>query len=710
MSRKTLSILTCLCLIAGTAACYLQVYDHGFLNYDDPNYVTENDAVRQGLTWNGFRWALTTFHAANWHPLTWLSHMLDVTLFGPEAAGAHHLVNLLFHLANCVLLFYLLQSMTGALGASAVVATLFALHPLHVESVAWISERKDLLSTLCLLITLRAYLHYVLRPRPIAYLVTLLLFALGLMAKPMLVTLPFVLFLLDFWPLGRFGTMHADTDKACGPAPWKGWPGLVVEKAPFLALSAGACVVTFVAQSTGDAVQSLHTIALVPRLANIVSAYCAYLGKTLWPVDLAVFYPMPAFFSGWRVAACALLLLTISGLTAVSARRRPYLLVGWAWYLGTLVPVIGLVQVGTQAMADRYTYIPLIGIFITAAWLARKAVAHSRSARVAAALAAVALIAIMALQTHRQAGQWKSNETLFRHALGVTGDNAFAHNNLGNALDARGRFDEAFFHFSEAVRIDPGFATAYFNLGSLFDRQGRLEDALGAYTRATRLSGDYAEAHVAVGDVLSKQGRRDLAIPFYQKAVGIDRRLLHVWNSLGIAMAAEGRLEEAIACFAESIRGGPGQAEAHVNMAIALVRQGEPDEASRFFNEALAISPNMFEARLGLGNLLSRQGDSQGAEQQIQAALKIDPAHAGAHQNLGAILARRGDYRAAVHHFKAALESTPDSNDIRSNLIQALWLSGEKDIALGELERLRPSAPDLANSISDRLMNMLGTQ
>ena len=449
-----------------TLALYWRVQGHGFLHYDDYQYVVDNPHVRHGLTRQGVLWALTSGYASNWHPLTWLSHMLDCELYGLNPQG-HHLNNLLLHIANALLLFRLLLRMTGALWRSAFVAALFALHPLHVESVAWVAERKDVLSTLFWMLTLGAYLRYRERPTGTRYLATLFLFALGLAAKPMLVTLPFVLLLLDCWPLGRM------------PSPRSLLP-LVREKAPFFVLAALSSVITFWVQSHWGAV--VLSIPLKERLANALVSYVGYGAKMLWPVNLACFYPHP--LDGlplWQAAGALLLLAGVTVAVVRAGRRLPYLAVGWLWYLGTLVPVIGLVQVGAQAMADRYTYVPLIGLFVMLSWGAGSLAAKGPLPKIATAALSAALLAALLPLTWSQISHWKDSETLFAHALEVTDRNLLAHNNLGNALARQGRLEEAEFHLVEALRLRPDYAAAQNNLGILRLRQGRFEEAAGHF-------------------------------------------------------------------------------------------------------------------------------------------------------------------------------------------------------------------------------------
>ncbi len=473
--RPPLRFVLALLLSAATLVVFARVIGFEFVNYDDPLYVTANPRVQGGLSPESVRWAFTTFAAANWHPLTWISLMLDATI-GGAGPRVFHLTNLILHLANTLLLFFLLDRWTSRPRRSAVVAALFAIHPLHVESVAWIAERKDVLSTLFLLLTLVAYAAFVERPGLVRYLAVVLLFALGLLAKPMLVTLPVLLLLLDAWPLRR-------------KAPWQ---RLVLEKTPLVAMSIITGVVTIVAQRHAETVGSLAGYPLGVRIANAIVTTATYLGKAIWPTRLAVFYPHPGpALAASSVAASVVVLATLTFWTIRDRRRRPYLLFGWAWYLVTLAPVVGIVQVGWQARADRYTYIPLIGIFLAVVW----AISENFADRPALLTAmAPAMLVVLGIGAFVQAGYWRDSETLFRRALAVTDNNAVAHSNLGTALLRRGLLAEAQEHFAVAVRINPYFAEAHSNLGVALGRQGRIDEAILEFQRALELQPDYPDA------------------------------------------------------------------------------------------------------------------------------------------------------------------------------------------------------------------------
>jgi tetratricopeptide (TPR) repeat protein len=483
------------------------VRHNGFVPVDDDVYITANPAVLQGLTRAGAAWALTATLGGSWHPLTWLAHMADVSLFGVDPA-AHHLVSVGLHAANAVLLLLLLARLTGRLAPSAVVAGLFALHPLRVESVAWAAERKDVLSALFLLLALLAYVRHAARPGPGRYLAVAALFALGLCAKPMLVTLPLLLLLLDGWPLGRF---RAEP------------PGrLLLEKAPLLALSAAASAVTYFAQRGAGAMGLAGEVPAGGRLANAVVSYAAYLGKALWPVDLAVFYPYPAgAHPAWRVGAAVIALAGLAGLALAGLRRRPWRAAGLLWYLVALVPVVGVVQVGAQAMADRYTYVPLVGIFLALTWEAAAA-ARIRGGRTPAAALAVAALLACALLTRRQVAVWRDGETLLVHALAVTRENWVAHYSLGAAREREGRTAEAVAEYEAALRIRPGYVWAENNLGRLLALAGDLPGAIGHLEAAVRGAPRSALPRLNLGLALEAAGRAGEAAAQYAEAARLD--------------------------------------------------------------------------------------------------------------------------------------------------------------------------------------------
>jgi len=523
-SNKYQAICIYLALALTTLAVFWQVRAFSFVNYDDPRYITENQHVQAGLTRDGIVWAFTTSHGSNWHPVTWLSHMLDCQLFGTEP-GWHHLTNLLLHIINTLLLFAIFKQMTGALWQSAFVAGAFALHPLHVESVAWIAERKDVLSGFFWILTIAAYLRYVKRPRASGYLLMLLVFSLGLMAKPMLVTLPFVLLLLDYWPLGRFQNKRAkdisrETHKSQkSSSQWQELPRLICEKIPLFGLSAISCIITLLIEAKG-AGSSLDSLPLKIRIANVPIAYLTYLVKTIWPSNLAVLYPHPGDkLAVWQVIVGGLALAGIFILVIRSAPAHRYLAVGWLWFIGTLIPVIGLVQVGSQAWADRYTYLPLTGIFIMVSWGSAELLTRRQYRKIVLGTSAVALFAALMICSRMQLRYWRNSIALFEHALKTTKNNAVMHYDLGIELKAQGKLDEAISHYRQALQIKPDYADAYNNLGYTLGLQGKFDEAISCLHEALRLNPSHCEAHNNLGLAFQLQGNFDEALRHYRQAL-----------------------------------------------------------------------------------------------------------------------------------------------------------------------------------------------
>lgn len=516
--------LICLLLAAITLAAYWPVLDSGFVGFDDEYYVTRNLQVQKGLTWQSLGWAFASFDCTNWHPITWISHMIDYELYGLNPTG-HHLTGLMLHLANVLLLFWVLLALTSSQGKSAVVAALFAVHPLHVESVAWVSEHKDVLSTLFWLLTTLGYTAYARRGGTGGYALVVGLFALGLMAKPMLVSLPIVLLILDWWPLQRTGNV----------------PGrkLVLEKLPLALMAAASCVVTYLAQTGGPEVGRLGHISLAIRIDNAIVSYAAYLGKMIWPVKLAVIYPHPLdLIPTWIVARSGALLAAISVIVFAAHKSRPYLLTGWLWYLVTLVPVIGLVQVGEQAMADRYAYIPLIGIFVACVWgvgdLLKSRVAQW--GRATAYVSTCVLIVLLAVGTWVQTGYWHDSVSLFSRAIQVTKNNYVAHLNLAISLDREGELDAAKEHFEEALHLQPDWEEALYNYGVTLTKMGDLDHAIAAYRRALHIRPRYVEARYNLALAYDQLKEYDRAIREYRAAIRLAPDLAPIRNNLAIAL------------------------------------------------------------------------------------------------------------------------------------------------------------------------------
>jgi len=520
-------------LVTATLVAYEPVRNNGFLGYDDDIYVTENSHVSGGISFESIKWAFTTGHAGNWHPLTWLSHMLDYQLFGRNPAG-HHIINLFFHIMNTLLLFWVFQRMTGAVWQSAFVAAAFALHPLHVESVAWVAERKDVLSTLFWMLTMAAYLSYVKRPSAGRYLLTLLAFALGLMAKPMLVTLPFVLLLLDYWPLVRFKKLQPCQSSRYEKA--SNW-FLVVEKLPLFVIAMASSVITFIVQQEQGAMDALERLPLNIRMANVLTSYITYISKMIYPSHLAVLYPHQGRdFALWYVLVSLGILILVTIIALLLGRRKPYIFLGWFWYLGTLVPVIGFVQIGAQGMADRYTYVPSIGIFIIVAWGAAELAARRRYRRFILVVSAAVILVVWGMCTFLQLRYWKDNSTLFAHTLKVTRNNYIMHNNYGMVLLEQGQYEEAIKHFNETLRLRPTCFSAYNSLATVYIKQEKYNEAI--------------ECRI--------------------KSLAIEPNQPLIWYHLGLGYGAVGKYDQAIQSFNKALQLKPDLREARQGMAIAL--------------------------------------------------------------------------------------------------------------------------------------------
>lgn len=601
-SPEKRTFVFCLLLAAATLALYNPVNRHPFVNCDDDRYVTENHHVRAGLTWETISWALTSTEQANWHPLTWMSHALDCQLFHLKPAG-HHFTSLLLHALNAVLLFLLLARGTGCAGPGLFVAALFALHPINVESVAWIAERKNVLSTLFLFLAVGAYSWYALKPNWERYLAVAALFALGLMSKPMVITLPCALLLLDYWPLGRIaGWSVPSSCLRVTPAPLS---KLLLEKLPLLVLSAASAVITMQAQQAGGAMRSTLQFSTAVRLENATVAYAKYLWETIWPLRLAPLYPHPGdSLAAWQVLLSLLVLIAVT-VTAWRYRAKGYLLVGWLWFLGTLVPVIGLVQVGDQAMADRYTYVPLIGIFVMIAFgLADWADGHKWGALPQAIPAACILLAL-SLLTYRQLSYWSSSDDLWSHTLAVTENNFIAQDNLGGALVLLGRPEEAYPHFQAAAEINPRDPMSHSNLGAYLQEHGKLQEAVEQYQTTIRLTSDaglLANTYANLGTAYRELGEDRKSRESYNEALRLNPNQFNAYLGLGRLLEKQGRLGDAITQYARSVS-LRATGEGYLRLGHALQTANRRQEAIAAYQQALSIDPDLKEAQQALDGL-----------------------------------------------------------------------------------------------------------
>ena len=643
-------------LAALTLGSFAGLLSHPFSLLDDDVYVTRNPQVQEGLSAASVAWAFTQTHGANWHPLTWLSHMLDVEMFGLRA-GRHHAVSLALHTVNVVLLFLLLLRATGALWPSAFTAALFAVHPLHVESVAWVAERKDVLSALFFFLTLWVWIGYTRRPSAGRFVAAAVLFAAGLGSKPMLVTLPFVLLLFDWWPLRRLekpagagagATAGVGARAGAEAGAGAGIRRLVVEKLPLFTLSAVSCIVTMYAQKTGGAIVSLQAIPFQERIAGAFLACARYLGKALWPVRLSVYYPHDAWARpSWMIAGSALLFVALTVAALRLYRRAPFVAVGWLWFTGMLVPVIGLVQVGDQGMADRYTYLPLIGIFIAVAWGTAELVRARPSLRPAVGIAALAVVAAAAVAARAQAARWESDIALFGQAVANTSRNPTARNNLGLALFNAGRTEEAIVQYREGLALEPTDTFARRNLAYALILQGQFAEALDHYALVLEQMPDDPESLFHMGQALQKLGRPEDAIARYTQALRQKPDFGEARNNLANLLLVQGRTEEAVAQYRAGLEASPTNASLRYNLARVLARQGRQDEAAALLQEALRMKPDFAEAHNSLGLIFLRSGRSREAEAHFSEALRLKPDYPEALRNIDAARATTGAPAAA---------------------------------------------------------------
>ena len=708
ISKRRLLVILIIVGLAGLVwLAFGGTLHHEFLNYDDNEYVYENPEVAAGLSVNGILWAFTHTYAANWHPLTAISHMLDCQIYGLHPWG-HHLTNVVLHALGAILLFLALLKLTGPMVAldqrrpakmraavptseglpdtiwpSAFVAALFAIHPLRVESVAWISERKDVLSGVFFMLTLLAYACYVRKRSTGRYLLVVLFLALGLLSKPTLVTLPFVLLLLDYWPLGRVQAPAGGHRQSTVTA-W--WP-LIREKIPMFALAALSCVATIVAQ--GEALEETKRLGFLERAANALLSYAIYLRQLIYPRSLSVFYPYPtdvAIVS--HLLPAALLLLLISVVCFRYRKQYPFLVVGWFWYLGVLVPMIGIMQVGSQGHADRYTYLTQIGLYLSVTWMAWTVI-RSRMGRWLLATAAVFVIGISTALSYHETVYWRDTETLWRHALANTSNNYVAHNNLGHVLTTHRAFPEAILHFREAVRLKSDYAEAYNNLGNAL-----LET--GDPARHQKPSApDHPDELQENATVL------DEAIQDYQRALEAKPTFAEAWTDLATALLQKGQTEDAIKDYQKALELSPNLPEANGNYGNVLLEQRKFDQAITYYTKALELKPDYADAHYGISQALLEGGNSAEAMRHLQRVLELRPDYPEAHHNIGVILAQRGQLGSAIEHYEKAIQLKPNYAQAENNLGNALLRQGKPDGAIVHLRNAVHIEPDYAEAYND---------
>lgn len=710
-----------------------------FVNYDDPMYVSENPIVQEGLTWKGVRWAMTYGQIGHWHPLTWLTHMADCQIYGLWAGG-HHWTNVALHAITALLLFQVLRTMTGALWRSAFVAAVFAVHPLRAESVAWIAERKDVLSGMLFMLTLLAYVRYARQPSPGRYVVVLLLFALGLLSKNMLVTLPFVLLLLDWWPLRRMSPGGTEAEKLAlrnHAAPF--W-GLVKEKIPMFVLSVGSCTATALVPEhiwTGGHVPALE------RVGNALVCYVLYLRQLAFPTGLIIPYLFPPNgLAAWKICLALVGLIGVTVVVFVGRHKRPYLLVGWLWFVGMLVPAIGLVQISFYAHADRYTYLPGIGIVLAATWAVSDWAAKWKYSSAPLGGLMTVLVGVFAIWGHLQTSYWRDSKTLWTHVLACAPDNCVAHNCLGIDFFVKGQKEEAIVQYRKALESNPDYAEALINLGTAYFESGEKkeaiaqylkalqtnpdlegaraslgvalfavgdkEEAIGQYRKALEIKPDYAEARSNLGLALFDKGQKEEAIAQYRKALEIDSRYEKAEYNLGNALATEGHMEEAIVHFRKALEIKPDYAYAHYGLGTALSGMVKWDEAIAQYRQALQIKPDFGQACHNLGKALLHKGDFDGASAYFKIGAMLSPDPSTRWLNLGSDLRRDGDLEEAILCDKHATEINPRFSEAHADLGLALFERGEIKEAMASWKRALDINPDQA-SVQNNLAWLLAT-
>ena len=634
-SRWTIPVV-CLVLAAITWAVFGQTLQFDFVNYDDNSYVYENSAIKGGLTFHGIKWAFTHVHTGNWHPLTSIAHMLDCQFFGLNAAG-HHFTNVTLHTITVILLFLVLRRMTGSLWRSAFVAAVFAVHPLRAESVAWISELKDVLSGVFFMLTLGAYVHYAQKPSSLLrYLLVVFVFALGLMAKPILVTLPLLFLLLDFWPLRRFERIAPDERRTFS------WQRLIGEKIPLLLLSVLSSVATIVAQK--QALHSSEGWPLLWRIGNALVSFFTYIRQMVWPVRLAVFYPHPkGELSLWLVVLAGAALVAISVIACMLRRTRPYILVGWAWFVVMLLPVIGVIQVGWQGHADRYSYLPQIGLYLLVTWTIADWSTSRPKTRAVVGIAATAVIGFLGCLGWRQTSYWRDSESLWTHALAVTSNNDVAHSGLGVVLLRRGEVDAAIAHDREALTIRPGNADARANLANALLKKGLTHEAIVQYQAALKILPNESILHGNLGNAFLQAGQPAQAIEQYREFLEAQPGHPEIHYSLAVALQREGKTEEAIAQFRAALKLKPDYSEAYNELGIALLKTGAVDDAIATWQEALSLAPNNAEVHNNLAVALIRNGNTREAITHWQKTLQVEPDKTGTLLTLAWVLATSSD-------------------------------------------------------------------
>jgi len=696
--RKKISV--CFILAAITLLAYWPIQNHEFINFDDDLYITGNHRVKAGLTLDGLIWAFGFNERSYWHPLAWLSHMLDVELFGLSPAG-HHLTNLWIHLANSLLLFWIFYRTTGCLYRSAFMAALFAAHPLNVDSVAWVAERKNLLSTFFWMLSLLFYVRYVEGPNLRRYSLILVIFALGLMVKPMLVTLPFALLLLDYWPLKRLRFNQWQKYDSATPA----GEGilerqshvlkLVMEKIPLLVLAGMSIWLSILSSQQIGMVVATDTVPMMLRIANALVSYLNYLAKMIWPHNLAIFYPFPKDLPWWQLTGSGILLLAVTALFLLRSSHKPYLATGWLWYLGTLVPVIGIVQAGVwPSMADRWAYIPMIGIIMIIAWAIPELASKWRYKIPVLAVLGISVIACCVVLVRVQLQYWENSRVLFKHALDVTQENSLAHNNLGSALLWEGETDAALHHFKAALKLAPKTPKMHNNIGHALMKLGRVNEAVDRYLESIRLNPLEAETHNSLAVALIEQGRLSESILHLQKALRFEPNYADAYVNLGAAYRRQGQAKRAAKCYMEAIRLRPDLPEAYNNLGLLLLHEGNLKAAASYFRKALEKKSDYAKARDNLEKVLNAQNTFKETLAQIQAKAKRNPEDSDLFLKLGDLYKEQSELDGALEHYQKAFLLRPGSLLAMKKLAIVHAMKGQYEKAIELLNKMITLQPD----------------
>jgi protein O-mannosyl-transferase len=693
--RKSLTdlkknVFIILFLVVSVLVVYWQVHGFQFISLDDPVYVTNNIQVHKGLSLESIRWAFSLSkqgEVTNWHPLTWISHMMDYQLFGLNA-GMHHMVNVLLHAVNAILLFLVLRWMTGSVWKSAFVASLFALHPVNVDSVAWIAERKNLLSTIFWMLTLITYFFYTKKPNVFMYLLIIVVFCLGSLAKPMLITLPFVLLLLDYWPLGRLKIPLFSDDKAAWSSFKHNALSLILEKIPLLILSVIFIYATILSLKYSGTILASDLTPMDLKVKNALVSYLVYMGKMLWPKDLSIFYPFPDIIPLWQVMASLVVLFSITGIALRKCLKYPYFIVGWLWFLGTLVPVLGIIQAGLwPAIGERWAYIPYVGLFIIIAWGIPDLFVQLKHRTTIMIWSAMIVLMALGLRTWFQIGYWKDDFSLFSHCIQLDSDNYVAHVNLAIANALQGKSKKAIYHFQEALRIHSNDVLALDGLGRLYNKLGQYDKAIHFYTEEIRFRPTDIKANVELGSIYAAKGDTDDAIKQFSYVINLDPNHALAYYNLGVLSAKKGEMSKAIGYLTSALKLNPNDADSHCAIGIVLMNQSKANDAIAHFKEALRIDPRFLEAQNYLESALNYSQKADDDVVRLEQLRKKEPDNPDVLQKLAVLYANKGEDEKALDMLFRLIKIKPDSPNGYYNIACIFAKQGKTDKSIEWLRK-----------------------